>query len=81
MLANSFYKPDKEFILLVGAEIRKQRKEKSLSIEALAEKSGIHPKYLQKCETGKKSLSVSMLRDILYKGLETSLSKFFQEID
>jgi len=36
----------------------------SLSIEALAEKSGVHPKHLQKCETGKKSLSVSMLKRI-----------------
>lgn len=45
----------------IGASIRKYRREKSLTIEKLAEKVGVTPKFLGDIERGKKFPSIKTL--------------------
>jgi transcriptional regulator with XRE-family HTH domain len=63
----------------IGSKIRKIRKEKGLTIEELATIAEVHPKYLQKCETAKYNLTVSVLFSVL-SSMDISLNKFFKDI-
>lgn len=63
-----------DILSIVGTNIRFLRREKDLTIEQLAERSGISSKYLQRVEVGKRNISIKNLYKVA-NGLETSLEK------
>jgi len=80
MKANSFYKPNQNLLNEVGFTIRILRKRKGLTLEALAKECGLHPKYIQGCETGNRNLSISVLNDIATKGLGMSIKTLINKM-
>ena len=77
--ADTFHKPNKKLIKAVGKRIRFLRKKADLTIEELSNVSKINYKYLQRCETAKVNISVSVLNNIV-KGLGVSLKDFFENL-
>ncbi len=53
-----------ELLKLVGSNIRRLRKQRGSTLEALAEKSDLHPKYLGGLERGEQNVSVNNLEKI-----------------
>jgi len=64
MRANSFNKPNSKLLNSLGKEIRRRRKQKKLTIEAFAESCGLHGKYIQTIEAGKRNISISVFLKI-----------------
>ncbi|MDR2431927.1 MAG: helix-turn-helix domain-containing protein [Candidatus Margulisbacteria bacterium] len=62
----------------VGIKIRQLREQKNLTIEELADLSGLSYKYLQEVETAKYSFTVSVLHSIT-QALGISLADFFRK--
>lgn len=60
MKAHSFPSPNKNFLSSLGNEIKILRKKRNLTIEAFADKCGLHPKYIQTIEQGKRNISISV---------------------
>lgn len=56
----------------IGANIRRLRKEAKMTIEELADKSGLSSKYMQGVETAKNNISVLNLENIA-KALDVNL--------
>ncbi len=69
---------DFELLKKLGSTIRKYRKNLSLTIDELAEMSGISGKYLQGVEVGIRNISVKNLANIAY-ALNIETSDFFLE--
>jgi transcriptional regulator with XRE-family HTH domain len=67
-----------EMIDRIGLKIRKERKNRDLTLKELAEKVGISTMTLQRIETGKTSPSVSVLAQIS-SHLRQSMDYFIQE--
>jgi len=65
-----------QFAAVVGAEIRRRRKEKAVSQESFADECGIHRTYMGAIERGEKVMSIEMARRIVSK-LDTTLAEFF----
>lgn len=61
----------------VGERIRRLRKEKGLSQEQLAERSGLHTNYVGQVERGEKNLTLETLEKIV-SGLDVSLEELFR---
>ncbi|HHY0467066.1 TPA: helix-turn-helix domain-containing protein [Vibrio parahaemolyticus] len=61
---------------LMGQKIKAIRKEKKLTSEELAERSGLSVTYISRLENGKQSPTLSALYKIA-KGMDTSLLAFF----
>jgi transcriptional regulator with XRE-family HTH domain len=61
----------------VGERIRSIRKERNLSQEELAERSGIHTNYVGQVERGEKNLTLETLEKIV-SGLDISLEQLFR---
>jgi len=61
---------------ILGVRIRKLRKEKGLSQEALAEKANLHYTFIGRVERGEKKISIVGLEK-LAKALEISLTDLF----
>ncbi len=74
-------KLQKKFSLLVlfGEGIRETRKEKKLSQEALANKSGLHRTYIGMVERGEKNISLKNISK-LSKGLEVPMPEIFKRL-
>lgn len=64
----------------VGERIRRLRKEKGLSQERLAERSGLHTNYIGQVERGEKNLTLETLEKIVL-GLDISLEELFRFLD
>ncbi|HPD60222.1 MAG TPA: helix-turn-helix transcriptional regulator [Thermodesulfobacteriota bacterium] len=62
--------------VILGARIRKLRKEKGLSQEALAEKADLHYTFIGEVERGEKNISIVSLEK-LTKALGISLTDLF----
>jgi transcriptional regulator with XRE-family HTH domain len=77
--AETYHKADKSLLRQVGGKVRSLRTEAQLTIEELADRAKINPKYLQRCEIGQENFSISVLYS-LAKALRISLSDFFQNI-
>ncbi|PIS31813.1 XRE family transcriptional regulator [Candidatus Saganbacteria bacterium CG08_land_8_20_14_0_20_45_16] len=60
MKALSFPSPNKKLLSSLGNEIKALRKKDKLTIEAFADKCGLHPKYIQTIEHGKRNVSISV---------------------
>jgi transcriptional regulator with XRE-family HTH domain len=70
----------KLFILvLFGEVIREIRKEKKLSQEELANKSGLHRTYIGMVERGEKNISLKNISK-LSKGLELPIPEIFKRL-
>lgn len=64
----------------VGDQIRKTRKQKNISQEELANRTGIDRTYISGVENGRRNISIINLEKIVCKGLGTNLSDFFYQI-
>lgn len=64
----------------LGQVIRKHRLAAGLSQEQLAERSGLHWTYVSQIESGKRNLSVDVLRRIA-RALKTPASKLMAEAE
>ena len=70
----------KLFILvLFGEVIREVRKEKKLSQEELANKSGLHRTYIGMVERGEKNISLKNISK-LSKGLQVPIPEIFKRL-
>jgi transcriptional regulator with XRE-family HTH domain len=56
--------PAPDYRVILGAEIRKQRKRSGFTQEALAERAELHPNYLGWVERGEEYISLASLRSI-----------------
>ena len=75
--ADTFHSVDKKLIRAIGGRIRFLRKKAGLTIEELSDISKVNYKYLQRCETARVNISISVLSNIT-KGLRISLKDFFE---
>ncbi len=66
-----------DLVKKVGERIRRLRKERNLSQEELAERSGLHTNYVGQIERGEKNLTLETLEKIV-SGLDVSLEKLFR---
>lgn len=66
--------------LEIGQRIRFYRKNKHLSQETLAERSGTHPTYIGQIERGEKNATIEVLYKIT-RALEISMSQLFENIE
>ncbi len=66
-----------KILINLGNQLKKIRKERGLTQEALAEKVGIHPTYIGKLESGKNNVSVKMLFKIS-RALKVKLADIFE---
>jgi len=66
-----------DLVKKVGERIRRIRKERNLSQEELAERSGIHANYVGQVERGEKNLTLETLEKIVL-GLNISLEQLFR---
>ncbi len=64
----------------VGSRIRYHRKERKLSQEELAERSGLHPSYIGQLERGIKKPTIDSLYKIT-KGMDMSISDFLKDLE
>ncbi len=64
----------------VGSRIRYHRKERKMSQEELAEKSGLHPSYIGQLERGVKKPTIDSLYRIT-KGMDMSISDFLKDLE
>lgn len=53
-----------DYRVVLGAEIRKQRRRLGVTQERLAERADLHPNYLGRVERGEETVSLAALRDI-----------------
>jgi transcriptional regulator with XRE-family HTH domain len=60
MKAYSFPSTNKKFLSSLGNEIKALRKRGKLTIEVFADRCGLHPKYIQTIEQGKRNISISV---------------------
>ena len=67
------------FLVLFGEVIREIRKEKKLSQEELANKSGLHRTYIGMVERGEKNISLKNISK-LSKGLELPIPEIFKRL-
>lgn len=65
---------------ILGAQIRKLRKEREWSQEDLAAASGLHWTYIGQVERGERNLTLQSLNAIA-KALKTKLSELFACLD
>ncbi|MNC27549.1 HTH-type transcriptional regulator SinR [compost metagenome] len=68
-----------ELVKKIGERIRRLRKEKNLSQEQLAERSGLHTNYVGQVERGEKNLTLETLEKVV-GGLGISLEELFRYI-
>lgn len=61
MVAKQLRKPGKHLTLVLAANIRRYRRVKDLSQEALAELCGLHRTYVGSVERGERNVSLSSL--------------------
>ncbi len=54
--------PDAEWLRTVGAQVKSERKAAGLTQEALAEKTGMAPRTIQKIEAGDITILITTLR-------------------
>jgi len=66
-------------LVLFGEGIREIRKEKKLSQEALANKSGLHRTYIGMVERGEKNISLKNISK-LSKGLQVPMPEIFKRL-
>ena len=62
----------------LGARIRTLRKERGLTQEALAERAGLHSRYISRVEQGDANFGVSVVFD-LARGLSVKPAELFAE--
>lgn len=79
MRAYSFNRPNTQFLNSLGKEIAKLRKLKRLTIEEFAEACGLHSKYIQTIEKGKRNISISVFLKIAH-ALKISPPKLLKRI-
>jgi len=79
MKAHSFPKSDKKLLASLGKEVGRLRRKKKLTIEEFAEKCGLHPKYIQTIEAGKRNVSISVFVKLSFS-LNISPPKLLQKI-
>lgn len=65
----------------IGKKIRLIRKEKSLTLQQVAERSGVSKGLVSRIENFRTIPSVPVLMSIINKGLEEEISVFFSDID
>ncbi len=73
----------RSLLVRVGKQIRLLRKQRRMSLEALAESAHCHPKFLQKLETSSPeiiNISTSTLCDLAYS-LGLKLYEFFKLVE
>jgi len=70
---------EKEFARKLGRNIAKIRKEKGISQEELALRSGIDKSYISHIENGIKNITCYKLFQIA-KALNVNITKFFEDI-
>ncbi len=70
-------KNQKNILLLFGNNISKLRKERSLSQEALAQKSDLHRTYIGMIERAERNITLTNIEK-LAKGLEVSIDELFR---
>jgi len=68
-----------DLVKKVGERIRQLRKERNLSQEQLAERSGLHTNYVGQGERGEKNLTLETLEKIV-SGLDVSLEELFRHL-
>ncbi len=78
--AEKYHKSDKDLLSKVGLLIRQYRHKQNLTLEQLGSLANIHYKYIQRCETGKVNISISIISS-LCKVFNISLDTFFNNID
>ncbi len=66
----------KQIRILLGKKIREQRKQKKMSIEQLAEESGLHTTHVGDIERGDANVTITSLAKIAL-ALEVEISEFF----
>jgi transcriptional regulator with XRE-family HTH domain len=77
--ADKFHKTNKKLVRLIGIKIRECRRKAGLTIEELGNIANVNYKYLQRCETGRVNISISVLYSIA-KGLRVQLKHFLSDI-
>lgn len=70
-------KTDKDFLELVGINIKKRRQKLGMTCKQLSEKTGILPSNISVIEHGRSNPQLLTFL-ILAKGLNTSVRKFFE---
>jgi transcriptional regulator with XRE-family HTH domain len=70
-------KTDKDFLELVGINIKNRRKQLRLTCKQLSEKTGILPSNISVIEHGRSNPQLLTFL-ILAKGLNTTVKKFFE---
>ena len=78
--AEKYHKSDKDLLYKVGLLIRQYRCKQNLTLEQLGSLANIHYKYIQRCETGKANISISIIYS-LCKVFNITLATFFNNID
>ena len=69
-----------EILLKYGQVVRKIRLEKGISLETLADLSGLHRTYMSDVELGKRNVSLENI-DRIANALEVSISEIFKQIE
>jgi XRE family transcriptional regulator, regulator of sulfur utilization len=69
----------KDYRVLIGEAIRKQRKRMKLTQEKLAEKADLHPNYMGRVERGEEHVSLISLRRIA-KALDVRVRDLLADI-
>jgi transcriptional regulator with XRE-family HTH domain len=64
----------------IGAKIKKVRREKGLTVQAVADRVGVSKGLISRIENGHNLPSLPVLIGII-KGLDTSLNSFFRDIE
>lgn len=69
---------DKDNNALIGARIRDDRKRKGLTLQAVAESTGLSAPYLSQIENGKVNINISNL-EAISKALGTPMASYFMD--
>jgi XRE family transcriptional regulator, regulator of sulfur utilization len=68
-----------KFKKIIGKRIRDKRNEKGFSIEELAEKADVNPRYLGEVERGEKSPTTNYLEKV-FEALDITFEQFFMNM-
>lgn len=68
-----------DILISFGKVVRLKRKEKNISQEKLAEKSGLHRTYISEVELGQRNVSLVNIKKIC-DALEMTLAEMFKQV-
>jgi transcriptional regulator with XRE-family HTH domain len=66
--------------VIIGARIREDRKKKRMTLQEVADKTGLSTPYLSQIENGKVNINISNL-EVISKALETTMGSYFIDVN